>query len=227
MAIKTFNLPDPGEGLVEAEIVEWKVVARRHRQGQRHGPRDRDRQVARRAAHPVGRHRQGAARRGRPDHRRRHADHLDRRRPGRRRGPRTPRRRSRARRPLRPRVRRRRSSSATAPRPAPPPVAPRKGMAAARGAAGTDRDRADRGRRADRRARCSCRRASSPRLRRVHTAAAAGGRPKAKPPVRKLAKDLGIDLASVTPTGADGIITRDDVTNHASGSAVNGVAAQR
>ena len=25
MAIKTFNLPDPGEGLVEAEIVEWKV----------------------------------------------------------------------------------------------------------------------------------------------------------------------------------------------------------
>ena len=27
MAIKTFNLPDPGEGLVEAEIVEWKVSA--------------------------------------------------------------------------------------------------------------------------------------------------------------------------------------------------------
>src|SRR3954453_4468415 len=26
MAIKTFNLPDPGEGLVEAEIVEWKVA---------------------------------------------------------------------------------------------------------------------------------------------------------------------------------------------------------
>ncbi|WP_020143790.1 dihydrolipoamide acetyltransferase family protein [Terracoccus sp. 273MFTsu3.1] len=60
----------------------------------------------------------------------------------------------------------------------------------------------------------------------VPIAAAAGGRPKAKPPVRKLAKDLGIDLASVTPTGADGIITRDDVTNHASGAAVNGVAAQ-
>src|SRR4051794_4863389 len=53
-----------------------------------------------------------------------------------------------------------------------------------------------------------------------------GGRPKAKPPVRKLAKDLGIDLASVTPTGADGIITRDDVTNHASGAAANGLAAQ-
>src|SRR6478735_119287 len=60
----------------------------------------------------------------------------------------------------------------------------------------------------------------------VPVASAAGGRPKAKPPVRKLAKDLGIDLASVTPTGADGIITRDDVTNHASGAVVNGVAAQ-
>src|SRR6478609_10503985 len=60
----------------------------------------------------------------------------------------------------------------------------------------------------------------------VHSGAAAGGRPKAKPPVRKLAKDLGIDLASVTPTGADGIITRDDVTNHARGAAVNGIAAQ-
>src|SRR6478735_2282536 len=60
----------------------------------------------------------------------------------------------------------------------------------------------------------------------VHVAGAAGGRPKAKPPVRKLAKDLGVDLASVTPTGADGIITRDDVTNHARGAAVNGVAAQ-
>ncbi|MFE2374391.1 dihydrolipoamide acetyltransferase family protein [Streptomyces sp. NPDC059398] len=36
-------------------------------------------------------------------------------------------------------------------------------------------------------------------------------RPLAKPPVRKLAKDLGIDLATVTPSGPDGIITRDDV----------------
>ncbi|MFB9390030.1 dihydrolipoamide acetyltransferase family protein [Streptomyces coeruleoprunus] len=36
-------------------------------------------------------------------------------------------------------------------------------------------------------------------------------RPLAKPPVRKLAKDLGVDLATVTPTGPDGIITRDDV----------------
>ena len=33
----------------------------------------------------------------------------------------------------------------------------------------------------------------------------------AKPPVRKLAKDLGVDLATVRPTGPAGTITRDDV----------------
>ncbi|MGW0734330.1 dihydrolipoamide acetyltransferase family protein [Streptomyces sp. NPDC002851] len=36
-------------------------------------------------------------------------------------------------------------------------------------------------------------------------------KPLAKPPVRKLAKDLGVDLAAVTPSGPDGIITREDV----------------
>ncbi|AZQ36101.1 2-oxo acid dehydrogenase subunit E2 [Streptomyces cyaneochromogenes] len=41
--------------------------------------------------------------------------------------------------------------------------------------------------------------------------AAQSARPLAKPPVRKLAKDLGVDLATVTPTGPDGIITREDV----------------
>ncbi|MCZ0999858.1 dihydrolipoamide acetyltransferase family protein [Streptomyces mirabilis] len=30
-------------------------------------------------------------------------------------------------------------------------------------------------------------------------------------PVRKLAKDLGVDLATITPSGPDGIITREDV----------------
>jgi 2-oxoisovalerate dehydrogenase E2 component (dihydrolipoyl transacylase) len=34
----------------------------------------------------------------------------------------------------------------------------------------------------------------------------------AKPPVRKLAKDLGVDLATVTATGPNGSITREDVT---------------
>ncbi|MEU4043223.1 dihydrolipoamide acetyltransferase family protein [Streptomyces antibioticus] len=44
------------------------------------------------------------------------------------------------------------------------------------------------------------------------TGAPAGqGRPLAKPPVRKLAKDLGVDLTTVSPTGPDGIITREDV----------------
>jgi pyruvate dehydrogenase E2 component (dihydrolipoamide acetyltransferase) len=33
----------------------------------------------------------------------------------------------------------------------------------------------------------------------------------AKPPVRKLAKDLGVDLATVTPTGPNGTVTRSDV----------------
>ncbi|MYZ39636.1 MULTISPECIES: biotin/lipoyl-containing protein, partial [unclassified Streptomyces] len=41
--------------------------------------------------------------------------------------------------------------------------------------------------------------------------APSGGRPLAKPPVRKLAKDLGVDLTTVTPSGQDGIITREDV----------------
>jgi len=44
------------------------------------------------------------------------------------------------------------------------------------------------------------------------------GRPLAKPPVRKLAKDLGVDLAAVAPTGDGGIVTRDDV--HAAAEAV-------
>lgn len=37
----------------------------------------------------------------------------------------------------------------------------------------------------------------------------------AKPPVRKLAKDLGVDLRDVAPTGVGGVVTRDDVHGHA------------
>ncbi|WP_189543116.1 dihydrolipoamide acetyltransferase family protein [Streptomyces gelaticus] len=44
-----------------------------------------------------------------------------------------------------------------------------------------------------------------------HGAVVPESRPLAKPPVRKLAKDLGIDLATVVPTGEGGIITREDV----------------
>ncbi len=39
----------------------------------------------------------------------------------------------------------------------------------------------------------------------------------AKPPVRKLARDLGVDLAGLTGTGPDGSITREDVQQAASG----------
>lgn len=38
----------------------------------------------------------------------------------------------------------------------------------------------------------------------------------AKPPIRKLAKDLGVDLAAVSGTGIAGEILRDDVVRHAS-----------
>ncbi len=43
---------------------------------------------------------------------------------------------------------------------------------------------------------------SSPKLR---------GRVKAMPPVRRLARDLGIDLGALTPTGPHGDVTRADV----------------
>ena len=42
-------------------------------------------------------------------------------------------------------------------------------------------------------------------------APASPGKPLAKPPVRKLAKDLGVDLSQVVPTGPHGDVTREDV----------------
>lgn len=42
----------------------------------------------------------------------------------------------------------------------------------------------------------------------------------AKPPIRKLAKDLGVDLSRVTPTGPIGDITRDDVIRDAQQTSV-------
>jgi 2-oxoisovalerate dehydrogenase E2 component (dihydrolipoyl transacylase) len=44
-------------------------------------------------------------------------------------------------------------------------------------------------------------------------------RPLAKPPVRKLAKDLGVDLTALTGSGAGGVITRADVEAAAAGPA--------
>jgi 2-oxoisovalerate dehydrogenase E2 component (dihydrolipoyl transacylase) len=52
-------------------------------------------------------------------------------------------------------------------------------------------------------------------------AARAGGnvRVRAKPPVRKLAKDLGVDLRTLTPTGPNGTVTREDVQSAGAGAA--------
>lgn len=43
-------------------------------------------------------------------------------------------------------------------------------------------------------------------------------RPRSTPPVRKLARDLGVDLEHVPGTGPGGLITRDDVQNFSAGS---------
>jgi 2-oxoisovalerate dehydrogenase E2 component (dihydrolipoyl transacylase) len=53
-----------------------------------------------------------------------------------------------------------------------------------------------------------------------------GGAVLAKPPVRKLAKDLGIDLGSVRGTGPGGVITRDDVQASATGAATSTGSAE-
>jgi len=49
--------------------------------------------------------------------------------------------------------------------------------------------------------------------------------PLAKPPVRKLAKDLGVDLRALTGTGLGGVITREDVQSAATAAAGGLVAA--
>ena len=49
--------------------------------------------------------------------------------------------------------------------------------------------------------------------------------PLAKPPVRKLARDLGVDLRVVVPSGPDGLITRADVEAVASRAAVPAAVA--
>ena len=50
--------------------------------------------------------------------------------------------------------------------------------------------------------------------------AAASGGVIAKPPIRKLARDLGVDLGTVVPSGAAGEVTRDDVVKQASQASV-------
>jgi len=53
---------------------------------------------------------------------------------------------------------------------------------------------------------------------------ASNGRVLAKPPVRKFAKDLGVDLPSVLPTGPGGIVTREDVVAYAEAAKPQGLA---
>jgi pyruvate dehydrogenase E2 component (dihydrolipoamide acetyltransferase) len=62
--------------------------------------------------------------------------------------------------------------------------------------------------------------AAAPAARPASVPAAAASAVIAKPPIRKLAKDLGVDLATVTATGLVGEITRDDVIREASQASV-------
>jgi 2-oxoisovalerate dehydrogenase E2 component (dihydrolipoyl transacylase) len=58
--------------------------------------------------------------------------------------------------------------------------------------------------------------------------ARAGAIPRrAKPPLRKFARDLGVDLATVAGTGADNTVTREDVRRHAAaGRSADGASSQ-
>ncbi len=56
---------------------------------------------------------------------------------------------------------------------------------------------------------------------------ASGRAPLAAPPVRKLAKDLGVALSSVIPTRADGVISRLDVENAAAAGTVESTEGGR
>ncbi|MFD8816955.1 dihydrolipoamide acetyltransferase family protein [Streptomyces sp. NPDC059627] len=62
--------------------------------------------------------------------------------------------------------------------------------------------------------------AASPRTSVAEPPVPATERTAAKPPVRKLAKDLGIDITTVTPTGPGATVTRDDVHRAAGASPV-------
>jgi 2-oxoisovalerate dehydrogenase E2 component (dihydrolipoyl transacylase) len=50
------------------------------------------------------------------------------------------------------------------------------------------------------------------------------GRPRAKPPVRKLAAELNVDLTAVSASGPDGVVTRRDVQRAAGTAPANAVS---
>ncbi|WP_296196555.1 dihydrolipoamide acetyltransferase family protein [uncultured Microbacterium sp.] len=60
----------------------------------------------------------------------------------------------------------------------------------------------------------------SRRKKKIAPPATQAGGVVAKPPIRKLAKDLGVDLATVTPTGAGGEVLREDVVKRAEQASV-------
>ncbi|QNE34706.1 dihydrolipoamide acetyltransferase family protein [Leifsonia shinshuensis] len=67
--------------------------------------------------------------------------------------------------------------------------------------------------------------AAEPAASRASTAdSAVGERPRATPPVRKLARERGIDLAAVTGTGERGLVTRADLEAFASAPAATAPA---
>jgi pyruvate dehydrogenase E2 component (dihydrolipoamide acetyltransferase) len=61
----------------------------------------------------------------------------------------------------------------------------------------------------------------------VEGAAALGERPLAKPPVRRLAKDLGVDLYALTGSGPNGSISREDVRQAGQQPTVSASASDR
>ncbi|MFJ3391923.1 dihydrolipoamide acetyltransferase family protein [Leifsonia aquatica] len=69
--------------------------------------------------------------------------------------------------------------------------------------------------------------ASAPAAAQAATATALAERPRATPPVRKLARERGIDLSAVTGTGARGLITRQDLDAVATGGPATAGAAHR
>ena len=89
---------------------------------------------------------------------------------------------------------------------------------------GTGTSRADGQATALRDRRDSCGSGSAPVTAETPAASAANGGPGrvptalAKPPVRRMARDLGVDLGELTGTGPSGSITRDDVQRAAAGT---------
>ena len=216
--IEEFRLPDLGEGLPESEIVAVAGRRGRYRHAQPDHRRGRDGQGHRRAALAVRRRGRGAARSSRATSSRSARSLI-----AFEVGGRTPR-------PPAPEAAARRSS-ATAERATPRPrrdPEPRRLRRRPRVPPGARSVEPARSRhpaspapptpRCSRPRRTTC--SHAPEIGRCADRA-----PRSTPPVRKLAKDLGVDLALITGTGEIGLITRADVEAYA--ERVGSAAASR